>query len=277
MIIEEKYKKLQDELKKCRRMLIAYSGGVDSTFLLKAAVETLGKSKVAGCISRGPSLPESQYKRAVKLAEEMGVELITVETGEMGDPAYIRNVADRCYHCKSHLFEELIGVAKEHGYNTIACGHNVDDMSDYRPGNMAAKDFGIAVPLIEAEMSKQDIRDMSKKMDLPTAEIPASPCLASRVAYGEDITADKLRQVEEAEVFLNNLGLVEFRVRHHGEVARIEVLDNDVETVMAEGTRQRIVERLKAIGFKFVSLDMAGFKSGSMNTMLSEDEKQPYV
>lgn len=277
MNIEKKFDKLDEILKKCGRILIAFSGGVDSTFLLKAAVDTLGVDKVAVCISRGPSLPESQYARAVSLAEDMGVELITIETGEMSDPAYKKNAADRCYHCKSHLFEQLIAVAKERGFNTVACGHNLDDTNDYRPGNMAAADFGIAVPLIEAQLTKQNIRDLSKRFNLPTAEVPASPCLASRVAYGEPITAQKLNQVELAEEFLHSLGLFEFRVRHHGDIARIEVRPEDINTVIVEKTRKEIVEKLKTLGFKFVALDLAGFESGSLNAMLSEEQKKPYV
>jgi uncharacterized protein len=277
MDLQKKYEKLKDVLAESGRVLIAYSGGVDSTFLLKVAVDTLGKERVSGCVAKGPSLPQSQYDRAVKSAKDMGVELITIQTDEMSDNAYLANKADRCYHCKSHLFEWLANIAKEKGFDTISCGHNFDDLKDYRPGNTAAADFGISAPLIEAKLTKDDIRKLSKKLKLPTADIPASPCLASRIAYGLEITEKNLRQVEEAEEFLKSLGLVEFRVRHHGDVARIEVHPEDMAKIIAPGTSEKIVEKLKQLGFKFVAMDLAGFRSGSLNETLSQTEKSRYI
>ena len=277
MNLQQKYDKLKEILADSGRLLIAYSGGVDSTFLLKVAVDTLGKDKVSACIAQGPSLPQSQYGRAARLAKEMGAEMMTIQADEMSDAAYLANKADRCYHCKSHLFEQLAGIAKENGFDTIACGHNFDDTKDYRPGNMAAADFGISAPLIEAELTKKDIRKLSKELNLPTAQIPASPCLASRIAYGLEITEKNLQQVEEAEEFLKSLGLVEFRVRHHGEVARIEVHPEDMPKIIAPEVREKIIEKLKLLGFKFVALDLAGFRSGSLNEALSQAEKSRYL
>jgi len=277
MNLQQKYDKLKTALGSTGRLLIAYSGGVDSTFLLKVAVDTLGKDKVAACIAQGPSLPQSQYDRAVEMANKMSAELITIETDEMNDTEYLANKADRCYHCKSNLFEQLVGLAKEKGFDTVACGHNLDDTKDYRPGNAAAVDFGIRAPLIEAGLTKQDIRQLSKELNLPTAQLPASPCLASRIAYGLEITEKNLSQVEEAEEFLRSLGLVEFRVRHHGDIARIEVRPEDMPKIMREDTRRKVVERLRELGFKFVSLDLAGFRSGSLNETLSQAEKSRYT
>lgn len=277
MNLRDKYKKLKEILTGSGNLLISYSGGVDSTFLLKVAADTLGKDKVIACIARGASLPESQYKQAVKMAEDMGVKLITIQADEMNDAAYLKNKADRCYHCKSHLFEQLKKVAQNNGFDDIACGHNLDDTKDYRPGNTAAKDFGIVSPLIEAELTKQDIRDLSKGLNLPTADIPSSPCLASRIAYGLEITEQKLEQVEKAEEFLRSLGLVEFRVRHHGELARIEVHAEDMSKLMENNNRQEVVKKLKELGFKFVSLDLAGFRSGSLNETLPDNEKERYL
>ncbi len=277
MNLQQKYDKLKEILADSGRLLIAYSGGVDSTFLLRVTVDTLGKDKVSACIAQGPSLPQSQYDRAARLAKEMGAEMITIQADEMSDAAYLANKADRCYHCKSHLFEQLAGIAKENGFDTIACGHNFDDTKDYRPGNMAAADFGISTPLIEAELTKQDIRQLSKELNLPTAQIPASPCLASRIAYGIEITEKNLQQVEGAEEFLKSLGLVEFRVRHHGEVARIEVHPEDMPKIIAPEVREKIIEKLKQLGFKFVALDLAGFRSGSLNETLSQTEKSRYL
>jgi uncharacterized protein len=276
MDLQQKYDRLKEIISQADSLLIAYSGGVDSTFLLKAAVDTLGKNKVAACIARGPSLPQSQYERAIGLADTLGAELIDIETDEMSDEAYLANKADRCYHCKNRLFEKLTEVANERGFDTVACGHNLDDTKDYRPGNAAAKDFGISTPLIEAELTKQDIRQLSEKLNLPTAGIPASPCLASRIVYGLEISQENLGQVEEAEEFLRGLGLVEFRVRHHGDIARIEVHPEDMEKIIRRQTREKIVDKMKDLGFKFVALDMAGFRSGSLNEILSEKSKSKY-
>jgi uncharacterized protein len=276
MNLQQKYDKLKEILGRVGRLLIAYSGGVDSTFLLKVAVDTLGKDKVAAAIAQGPSLPQSQYDRAVKMVKDMGAELIITETDEMNDVAYLANKADRCYHCKSHLFEQLADIAKEKGFDTVACGHNLDDTKDYRPGNTAAADFGVSTPLIEAGLTKQDIRQLSKELNLPTAGIPASPCLASRIAYGLEITEENLKQVGKAEEFLRSLGLVEFRVRHHGEVARIEVHPEDMPKIIQQDVRKKIVEKLRELGFKFVALDMAGFRSGSLNEILSQAEKNRF-
>ncbi|MFA5423902.1 MAG: ATP-dependent sacrificial sulfur transferase LarE [Phycisphaerae bacterium] len=276
MNLQQKYDKLKESLRDTGRLLISFSGGVDSTFLLKVAADTIGKENIAACISKGPSLPRSQYERAVTLANNIGVELITIETEEMDDPAYKANLADRCYHCKGYLFEKLVEVAKEKRFDTIACGHNLDDTKDYRPGNKAAADYEISSPLIEAELTKQDIRQLSKELNLPTAGIPASPCLASRIAYGIEISEENLRQIDDAEEFLRELGLVEFRVRHHGDVARIEVHPDDMPTVMRQETRGKIVEKIKELGFKFVTLDMIGFRSGSLNETLSEKSKSRF-
>jgi uncharacterized protein len=274
MNLQEKYNKLKDILNNYSRLLIAYSGGVDSTFLLKAAVDILGANQVVACISQGPSLPQRQYDRAVNLAKVMNVKLITIQTDEMDDEEYLKNKADRCYHCKSHLFEQLKHIAKENQFDTIACGHNLDDTKDYRPGNTAAKDYGIVSPLIEAKLTKQDIRDLSKTLNLPTADIPASPCLSSRIAYGLEITETKLKQIEEAEEFLNSLGFVEFRVRHHDELARIEVHLEDMPKLLEN--RKKITAKLKELGFKFVAMDLTGFRSGSLNEALSKDQKKKY-
>lgn len=276
MNLQQKYDRLKEILSQADKLLIAYSGGVDSTFLLKSAVDTLGQDRVAAVIARGPSLPQSQYERAVGLANTIGAELIDIETDEMNDEVYLANKADRCYHCKSHLFERLTEIANERGFDTIACGHNLDDTKDYRPGNAAAADFSVKAPLIEAELTKQDIRQLSEKLNLPTAGIPASPCLASRIAYGLEISQENLGQVEEAEEFLRGLGLVEFRVRHHGQVARIEVHPEDMSKIMREDIRKKIVEKLRELGFKFVAMDMAGFRSGSLNETLSEKTKSKY-
>lgn len=274
MDLQEKYNSLQKILRDLDKVVVAYSGGVDSTFLLKAAVETLGSKKVLACISVGPSLPQSQYTQAIEMAEKIGANVRTVETDELKDSKYLANKADRCFHCKSYLYEELTKVAKKEGYDCVVCGSNLDDEKDYRPGNRAADVFGIRSPLMEAGLGKDDIRQLSRQMNLPTADMPASPCLASRVAYGLDITEQRLGQIEKAEEFLRQLGFTEFRVRHHDTVARIEVHPEDMNKIMDSSLRLKIVEKLKSLGFNFVALDLEGFRSGSLNESLGEKDKE---
>jgi uncharacterized protein len=272
-MVEKKYEKLQDILRSLGRVVVAYSGGVDSTYLLKAAVDTLGAENVLACIGVSASLAQSQYDQAIRNAEIIGAEVVETQVDEVEDSNYSANKADRCFHCKSHLYGLLVKIAKDKGYDCVVCGSNFDDKDDFRPGNRAAKVFGVHCPLMEAELSKPEIRELSKQVDLPTAEMPASPCLASRVIYGLEVTAERLKQVEQAEDFLRSLGLVEFRVRHHDTIVRIEVNPQDIETVTAEPTRSQIVDKLKSLGFKFVTVDLQGFRSGALNESLSEEDK----
>jgi pyridinium-3,5-biscarboxylic acid mononucleotide sulfurtransferase len=272
--LNQKFESLNQILKNLDKVVIAYSGGVDSTFLLKASVETLGSDNVLACIAKGPSLPQSQYVKAIEAAKNMGVKIETVEPDELSDASYSSNKADRCFHCKSHLLNTLVDVAKEKGFEHILCGNNFDDIKDYRPGSRAVEVFGVKCPLQDAQLTKNDIRQLSRNFNLPTADVPASPCLASRVSYGLEITQQRLNQIEQAEEFLRTLGLVEFRVRHHDQVARIEVKPQDIEKIISEPARSQIVEKLKSLGFKFVALDLQGFRSGAMNEQLSNEQKK---
>lgn len=274
MTLQDKYNLLQQILKKLHKVVVAYSGGVDSTFLLKAAVDTLGPENVLACIGISSSLAKSQYNRAIECAEIIGARVEEVEVQEVFDTKYSANNPDRCFHCKSHLYTLLQNIAKEKDFDNVVCGCNFDDMDDFRPGNKAAKIYGVQSPLMEAQMTKDDIRDMSRKLNLPTADIPASPCLASRVVYGLEVTEQRLKQVEEAEDFLRKLGFVEFRVRHHDTIARIEVQPEDMEKVITEPERYKIIEKLKSLGFKYITVDLQGFRSGSLNELLTKDEKQ---
>jgi len=270
--LQEKYNSLRQILKELGKVVVAYSGGVDSTLLSKVAVDTVGVENVLACIAKGASLAQSQYLRAIETAKEIGVEVRTVEPNELADAAYSANKADRCFHCKSHLYEILNDIAKEKNFDCVIGGCNFDDEDDFRPGNRAAKVFGVRCPLMEVKLTKEDIRQLSREMNLPTADVPASPCLASRISYGLEITEQRLKQIEEAEEFLRTLGLVEFRVRHHDKVARIEVHVEDIEKITTEPARSAIVEKLKSLGFKFVTVDLRGFRSGSLNELLTEDE-----
>ena len=273
-MLETKYRKLQDVLKGLGKVVVAYSGGVDSTFLLNMAVDVLGSDNVLACMNVGPSEPRNMLEKAVEFAKRIGVEFQTIEADEMNDPNFTANKADRCFHCKSHLCKTLLDIAFQRGFNNVIFGTNFDDLDEFRPGNRAMQTFGIRSPLAEAKLTKADIRALSRELNLPTSEQPASPCLASRIVYGLEITEQRLRQVDEAENFLRGLGLIEFRVRHHDTVARIEVNPEDIEKITTEPARSQIVEKLKSLGFKFVTVDLQGFRSGALNEALSEHQKQ---
>jgi len=272
--LQEKYNSLRQILKKLGKVIVAYSGGVDSTFLLKVACDTLGAENVSACIAKGPALPDSQYARAIETAKDIGVKVETVEPNEFADEKFTANKPDRCFHCKSHLYRILIDIAGQKDFKYVICGCNFDDKDDFRPGNRAAEVFDVHCPLMDAELTKQDIRKLSKDLRLPTPDIPASPCLASRISYGLKITQQRLKQIEQAEEFLRTFGLVEFRVRHHDCLARIEVYPENIEKITTEPARSAIVERLKSLGFKFVTVDLQGFRSGSLNELLTDEEKQ---
>ncbi len=276
MTVQDKYDSLQNILKRLGKVIVAFSGGVDSTFLLKAAVDTLGTENVLACISIGPVEPKRQLDIAAKAAKSIGAKLKIIEADELSNPQFTSNKADRCFHCKSHLCKVLLDIAKEQGYKHVIFGTNYDDLDDYRPGNLAMKVFGIRSPLAEARLSKNEIRQLSRKLGLPTADLPSSPCLASRIAYGLEVTEERLKQIDEAEEFLRSLGFSDIRVRHHDTIARIEVNLRDIVKVTAEPIRTKIANKLKKLGFKFVTVDLQGFRSGSLNEALTKEEKSPH-
>ncbi len=274
MKANNKYEQLQGILQDLKQVVVAYSGGVDSTFLLRAALETLGQGNVLACIGVSPSLARSQYDQAMENARAMGATVKEVTVDELDDQAYAANKADRCFHCKSHLYSVLKRIGTEAGFGEVICGSNYDDKDDYRPGNQAALKLNVGSPLMEAQLTKAEIRALSRDMNLATADIPASPCLASRMAYGLEITADRLNQVEKAEDLLRSLGFVKFRVRHHDTLARIEVPEKDVSRLLE--CKGRIVEPIKALGFAYVTMDLQGFRSGSLNETLSPQQRQAF-
>ena len=253
-------------LRSLRSVVVAFSAGVDSTLLLALAVETLGAEKVCAAMGISPSLADRERQAGRRLAGQIGAELVEVETCELGEAAFAANPPDRCYHCKSVLFERLAAVAAERGLAAIVTGANADDSGDFRPGLQAGREVGVVNPLMAAGLTKRDIRDVSRAMGLETWDKPAMACLASRIPYGRPITAEKLSRIERAEYFLKDLGFRQCRVRDHGAIARIEVPADEV--VRAAGLGGEIVAALKELGYAYVTVDLEGFRTGSMNETL---------
>ena len=249
-------------------MLVAFSGGVDSSFLVAAAVRAVGEKAVAAT-AQSELYPEEELRQACDFAQKLGARHIIFASDELNAPNFAGNPPDRCYHCKKELFGELQQIADKEGLAWVAHAAQVNDLSDHRPGFRAADELGVRAPLIEAGLTKDDIRAMSKQWGLETWDKPAMACLASRFPYGDRITADKLHQVARAEQALRELGFQEFRVRHHGQVARIEVPIAQLPTLLQEPNRGRVVNSLRSAGFAYVTVDLAGYRSGSMNEVLS--------
>jgi uncharacterized protein len=244
--------------------VVAFSGGVDSSYLAHAARQALGDAAVA-VTALSPSVPEVQRQMARRIAAQVGIRHLEIETREMEDPGYRANALSRCYRCKSELYGRLQELAPRHGWGVILSGTNRDDLGDFRPGLGAAAERGVRHPLVEAELTKTDIRVLSREAGLPTWNAPASPCLSSRIPYGQEVTVEKLGQIEAAEQLLRTLGLTELRVRHHGDIARIEVPAEALPRLVTPEARERVVAGLRALGFRYVTLDLEGFRSGNLN------------
>jgi pyridinium-3,5-biscarboxylic acid mononucleotide sulfurtransferase len=251
-----------------KSVVVAFSGGVDSTFLLKAAVETLGRENVLAVTADSETYPTAELNEAKKLAEQMGVNHQVIETSELAIPGYSENNKNRCYFCKSSLFDHIIPIMEALGFQNIIYGVIADDMNEFRPGMQAAKEKGIRGPLLEANLFKQEIRELSHKFDLPTWDKPSFACLSSRIAYGEYITKEKLTKVEKAEAYLKTYHIRQVRVRTHQDIARIEVEPNDMHKVLEN--HASIVSELQDYGYKYITLDLIGYQSGSMNKILTK-------
>ncbi|NIK75127.1 uncharacterized protein FHS15_000225 [Paenibacillus castaneae] len=264
--MHDKYNKLQQILMDMESVVVAFSGGVDSTFLLDAAIKTLGSEHVLAVTADSETYPTEELQEAIQLAKSLGVSHQVIETSELNIPGYKENNANRCYFCKKSLFEHLEPFIKDGKYRHIVYGLIADDMNEHRPGVQAAKERGVRGPLQEAGLFKEEIRDLSREHGLATWNKPSFACLSSRIAYGETITIEKLGRVGEAERYIRSLGFGQVRVRSHGEIARIEVEPDAMELMISHAAN--ISHRLKELGFIYVSMDLTGYRSGSMNKVL---------
>jgi uncharacterized protein len=267
-VTQEKYDRLLDLLRGLDRVVVAFSGGVDSTLLARAAKDALGDRAVL-VTADSETYPARELQEARQLATLVGLRHEVVRTEELANPEYARNGANRCFFCKDELFGRLRPIADREGAGTLVYGATMDDLGDHRPGMKAAAEHGVRAPLIEAELWKAEIRDLSRELGLPTWDKPAFACLSSRFQYGDQITAEKLRQVDEAEAFVRSLGFRQFRVRHHDRLARLEIPLEDMPRLWQEGRHQAIVTRLRELGYVYVAVDLGGFQSGSANLLLT--------
>lgn len=251
-------------------VLVAYSGGTDSTFLAVIANEVL-RSKMLAVFSFSPVSPPSEREETEEFARKLGFRYRLVFGNEINNPDFVSNPPERCYYCRKELFQELKQIAAKEGLKWIADGTNLDDLTDFRPGRKAAEEAGVRSPLFEAGLTKDEIRQLSRKINLPTWDKPASPCLASRIPYGIPVTTDTLSKIGEGEKYLHSLGLKQVRLRHHGDIARIELEEKDMASIINDGFRRDIVKHIKALGYKYVTLDLTGYRTGSLNIGIKQE------
>lgn len=262
--LHKKYAHLTLELQKLEKVIIAFSGGVDSTALVAAAVDILGKDKVLAVTSGSESMPRRELDETVRLAAEIGVTHLLIQTQEFENPDYVKNDLNRCFFCKQTLFTDLLQISEKEGYKHVLFGAILDDLGDYRPGMQAARQLGIRGPLAEAQMNKEDVRELAKHFNLSVWDKPASACLSSRVVRGQQVTVETIQKIEHAEDFLKDLGFRQVRVRHHDQDhARVEVESHEIARAASRGAE--ISSFLKGLGYRFVSLDLEGYRTGSLN------------
>lgn len=264
MDLQTKFETLKTNIKNMGKLVVAFSGGVDSTFLLRVAHDVL-KSNVIAVTARSSTYPEREYKEAAQYIKSLGAKHVVIVSEELEIEGFSKNPVNRCYFCKKELFTKIRKIAEENGIGYVADGSNVDDLGDYRPGMTAVQELSVVSPLREAGMTKEDVRILSKELGLPTWDKPAFACLSSRFPYGQEITPEKLAMVDKAEQYLLDLGFRQVRVRHHGEIARIEVLAKERSRFFDEELMDNVYKELKKIGFNYVALDLKGYRTGSMN------------
>ena len=271
MTIDQKYERLEEILREIGSAAVAFSAGVDSTFLLRVAIDTLGSKNVVAVTGQSDSLARAEFDQAGKLAESMGAEHVILDTDEFQNANYTSNPINRCYYCKTALYTHLERFITERGLAAIISGTNADDLGDFRPGIEAGHEHRVRSPIAEAGLTKSDVRELSNRLGLETHDKPATPCLSSRVQYGETITPKKLRMIEAAEVFLHELGIRECRVRHHGHLARVEVPPAMIPRLAEPEIASRIDQHFRSLGYQYVTIDLRGFRSGSMNEVITLD------
>jgi uncharacterized protein len=268
-----KFEELQNRLREMKKVLVAFSGGVDSSFLLKVAADVLGENVLA-VIASSETYPSKEKDEAIKLATRLNVRYTVIQTKELENPDFSSNPPERCYYCKSELFSKLKNIAESEGIPYVLDGSNYEDTSDFRPGTKAAEELGVRSPLKEVGLIKDEIRQLSKSIDLPTWNKPSLACLSSRFPYFTEIEPESLKQVAQAEEYLKGLGFNQVRVRHHGQIARVEIDPQEFPRILDENVREKITKNFKKFGFIYTALDMAGFRSGSMNEPLRLEKKK---